>query len=63
MLCNIIGIAVGSIAMGHLYDASDSYHSGVTMILIVSVLGILSTFITGTPNKKISVKDEVPIND
>jgi MFS family permease len=58
-LFQVIGLAVGSVLMGRIYDAAASYDRGVQTMLVISVIALVITALIGVPARtQISVPPE-----
>jgi MFS family permease len=51
-LFQVIGLAVGSIVLGRIFDATSSYESAVSLLMAVSILSLAVTVLIGKPRRQ-----------
>jgi MFS family permease len=51
-LFQILGLAIGSVLLGKIYDASGSYAGGIKLLLIIAAVALAITAFIGTPKLK-----------
>lgn len=51
-LFQILGLAIGSVLLGKIYDASGSYAGGIKLLLIIAAVALAITALIGTPKLK-----------
>jgi len=56
-LFQVIGLAVGSVLLGRIYDATASYANAVTLLLVISICALIITALIGQPRLQ---EKEVP---
>lgn len=51
-LCQVIGLAVGSVLLGKIFDATKSYANALTIMLVLSIVALVVTVCIGQPRHK-----------
>lgn len=51
-LFQVLGMAVGSVLLGRIYDASASYAQGVALLLVLSVVSFIITILIAWPRQR-----------